>query len=133
MKRILKLIIITLLLGLLLVFAVFFSPYPEYVVRKVSNFIEIKTCRAKGGEVVSSNELGWGIIHYANNVCAFRQPDADKVCSDSSQCQGVCVIPFDKPYDNNTTGKCQRYKNMGVNCIVEKTNGKTVTHSCPTE
>lgn len=83
------------------------------------------TCEAQGGR--------WGRIGLSPvEQCNLPTPDAGKVCSDSSDCTGMCIADLSKAdYDRvwrdkaviQTSGKCAPWR-ITVGCVPQVTNGK---------
>lgn len=130
MSRWPKIILFALLLGLLANFIIFFTSIPDFL----SHSLGVLTCTSRGGEVVSANKLGGSIVHHPRKVCAYSFSDAGKPCTDSSQCQGACLVQdkltfeIDNTNVDNATGECQQYKKMDLNCFIEIDDGKYVPH-----
>ncbi|MBI5032993.1 MAG: hypothetical protein HZB51_20925 [Chloroflexi bacterium] len=82
-------------------------------------------CEAQGGK--------WGKIGLSpTEQCNLPTPDAGKVCSDSSDCAGMCIANLSQTdYDRvwkdktviQTNGKCTPWR-ITVGCVPQVTNGK---------
>ena len=62
--------------------------------------IDQEQCRAEGGFI-----RGVGI--FGTPACVKPLPDAGKVCSDKSECQGLCKAPEDAVVGSSSTSTCQ--------------------------
>lgn len=130
MNRWIKFVLFSLIVGILINFIIIFTNIPQFVLHS----LKIATCSIRGGVAVSTNELGGGIIHNPRKVCAYKFSDAGKSCTKSSQCQGACLIPdkstfnFNAEVDGKGKGECQQYKNMSLNCFVEKDGEEYILH-----
>jgi len=125
------------LLVLILDFVLLGGSYFESIKGAIyqKTFLE-SDCIKTGGVVVSANEIGLTIVHYPGKACAYPYPDAEKECYDNNDCQGACIlksIDENVNTDDSTLGKCQRYRNTGLNCSTERRNGKVITHMCVME
>jgi hypothetical protein len=92
--------------------------YPDWSGKHLSKE-QVAQCRADGGKPVSRGEAH-------GEYCERRYPDAGKRCTDSSQCQGKCMVEeFVEPQAAGKpfAGKCQPvYPYPG--CFGEVVNGR---------
>ncbi len=64
-------------------------------------------------------------------VCNEFTIDADNECSDSSQCEGICVIPFlNEEAGSVATGKCSRLESGFGQCLQIVINGVAQKSVC---
>lgn len=69
--------------------------------KSTANATTAQTCKAQGGSWQPVCMLG-------RNYCILSYADAGKACTDSSQCQGKCLVVPDRI---QTTGQCQLNNN----------------------
>jgi len=86
------------------------------------NSADRATCEAAGGKVTQAGLIGW-------EHCAIPYPDADKVCSDSSECTGKCRYSLPPQGQGLVTGKCQA-DSLPFGCFAEVKNGKATPILC---
>jgi hypothetical protein len=63
--------------------------------------VDQEKCRAEGGTVR-------GVGMFGTPACVKPFQDAGKVCSDKSECAGLCKAPSDSPIGLRSSGTCQR-------------------------
>jgi hypothetical protein len=81
-------------------------------------------CKAEGGSIK-------GIGMYGLPACVIPFPDAGKVCSDRSECHGMCKAKDDaKIGAHPTTGNCQNDPADIFGCINEIKGGEVVAGWC---
>ena len=87
-----------------------------------------KACEARGGLWTS-----FDFLENAENECILPTSDAGKICTDSSQCESVCIATdSDLISGENATGKCHGWNESGWHlCSPYVTNGKAVRVPCP--
>ena len=76
---------------------------------------DLRTCESRGDRIETSDQSTWCVEVYS---------DGGKVCSDSSECEGQCVVeePLRVEADVQTTGMCQAEEPFG-GCFAEITKG----------
>lgn len=79
-------------------------------------------CEAAGGEVGRAGMIGW-------EHCIMPYADADKVCSDNSECEGQCRYTLPPQGNQPVTGKCQ-VNTLPFGCYSEVVNGKATPMLC---
>jgi len=62
--------------------------------------IDQEQCRAGGGFIR-------GVGMFGTPACVKPFPDAGKVCTDESECQGMCKAPESAIVGSSSTGTCQ--------------------------
>ena len=85
--------------------------------------IDQDQCRAEGGSVQ-------GVGMFGTPACVKPFPDADKVCSDKSQCQGLCKAPDAAEVGIRSTGTCQKDTHDFYGCYNEVKQGAVVAGMC---
>jgi hypothetical protein len=78
-------------------------------------------CHARGGSI---RKVGINM----DPACVVRFRDAGKACSDSSDCEGMCIAPYRNDLDEGSpsTGRCQADDYMdGSWCWTEIVGGRT--------
>jgi len=55
--------------------------------------------------------------------CIVPTTDGGKVCTDHSQCQGLCIGPQDAKPGTRTTGRCRGSYNLIATCLVYVSKG----------
>lgn len=63
--------------------------------------IDSEQCRSEGGSVR-------GVGMFGTPACVKPYPDAGKICSDKSECQGLCKAPERGVVGSRSTGTCQK-------------------------
>ena len=89
---------------------------------KESAKIDHAKCKADGGTVKGVGMLG-------TPSCVISYKDANKICSDSKECQGACTT---EPTKSGTivTGKCSVDSASIFGCYSVVTNGKAEPGLC---
>lgn len=91
----------------------FLSKVPECF-ESVEKGIEwCNECLARNGIPTLSYDIG--------PFCNLRTSDAGKICTDSSQCEGICLAEN----ENSKSGKCSETESV-LGCVFEMTNGKSL-------
>ena len=85
--------------------------------------IDQEQCRAEGGAVR-------GVGMFGNPACVKPFADAGKVCSDKSECQGLCKAPENSVVGSRSTGICQKDTHDIYGCYNEVKQGAVVAGMC---
>lgn len=85
--------------------------------------INQEQCRSEGGAV-----RGVGIFGTA--ACVKRFADAGKICSDKSQCQGLCKAPESSIVGSRSIGTCQEDTHDIYGCYDKVEQGIVVGGVC---
>ena len=85
--------------------------------------IDQEQCRAEGGAVR-------GVGMFGTPACVKPFADAGKVCSDKSECQGLCKAPENSVVGSRSTGTCQKDTHDIYGCYNEVKQGAVVAGMC---
>ena len=85
--------------------------------------IDQEQCRAEGGAV-------HGVGMFGTPACVKPFADAGKVCSDKSECQGLCKAPENSVVGSRSTGTCQKDTHDIYGCYNEVKQGAVVAGMC---
>ena len=85
--------------------------------------IDQEQCRAEGGVVR-------GVGMFGTPACVKPFPDAGKICSDKSECQGLCKAPESSVVGSHSTGTCQKDTHDFYGCYNEVKQGAVVAGMC---
>ena len=85
--------------------------------------IDQKQCKAEGGTVR-------GVGMFGTPACVKPFPDAGKVCSDKSDCQGLCKAPERGAVGSRSTGTCQNDTHDIYGCHNKIEQGIVVVGMC---
>lgn len=135
LKAILATILLSLITCLLIVFVSRFEVFNSSL-RKINRTYDEyeRDCMEKGGIVTTTDELDYVSLHDPPRICAFVNDDADKECYDNNDCVGACILGGHLgEYSDHRMGKCQKYKNGGLNGKTERLEGVIKRHSLITE
>jgi len=79
-------------------------------------------CRQRGGSLRRGVGVTFGVPEYF--VCVVPYADAGKECTDSSQCDGDCLVwESDIKYGEEVAGKCQAETPIESGCYAQVRNG----------
>lgn len=85
--------------------------------------IDATKCKAQGGNI---ERVGM----FATPTCVVPYADADKPCSDKSDCLGMCMIAPDAVIGSAATGACQKNSKDYFGCYNEVRAGIVVGGMC---
>jgi hypothetical protein len=85
--------------------------------------IDQAQCRAEGGFIR-------GVGMFGTPACVKPFPDAGKVCSDKSECQGLCKAPESSVVGSRSTGTCQKDTHDVYGCYDKIEQGSVVGGVC---
>ena len=85
--------------------------------------IDQEQCAAEGGAVR-------GVGMFGTPACVKPFPDAGKVCSDKSECQGLCKAPESSIVGSRSTGTCQKDTHDFYGCYDKIEQGIVVGGVC---
>lgn len=85
--------------------------------------VDAAQCKAHGGNVQ-------GVGMFATPACVVPYADADKACSDKSDCFGICKAAPDAVIGALATGTCQRNTHDVYGCYNEVKAGVVVGGMC---
>ena len=85
--------------------------------------IDQEKCRSEGGTVR-------GVGMFGTPACVKPFQDAGKVCSDKSDCQGLCKAPDGSAVGSRSTGTCQRNTHDLYGCFNKIEQGLVVGGIC---
>ena len=90
-------------------------------------YVPVEQCPAAGGTVVVRGGLT------PAPICVVRTPDANKRCTDSSQCKGRCIVDDDGEEGlrrgARATGACEA-DNATFGCFAEVRRGRLMGSLC---
>ena len=84
--------------------------------------VDVAQCEANGGEVMP-------VCLSGVPACVTPYADAGQACSDSSECEGMCLYEGSPDLDAEVTGSCQRDDNP-CGCFGEVVDGKAQVALC---
>ena len=85
--------------------------------------IDQEKCKAEGGSVR-------GVGMFGTPACVKPFPDAGKVCSDKSECQGLCKAPETSVVGSRSNGTCQKDTHDIYGCYDKIEAGTVVAGMC---
>ena len=85
--------------------------------------IDQAQCLAEGGSVR-------GVGMFGTPTCVKPFPDAGKICSDKSECQGLCKAPESSVIGSRSTGTCQKDTHDVYGCYNKIERGTVVGGVC---
>ena len=85
--------------------------------------IDQEKCRSEDGTIR-------GVGMFGTPACVKPFPDAGKVCSDKSECQGLCKAPESALVGSSTAGTCQRDTHDIYGCYNKVERGVVVGGVC---
>lgn len=85
--------------------------------------IDQDKCKTEGGTVR-------GVGMFGTPACVKPFQDALKVCSDKSECQGLCKAPENSMVGSQSTGFCQRDSHDVYGCYDTIENGQVLAGIC---
>ena len=85
--------------------------------------IDQEQCKADGGIIR-------GVGMFGTPACVKPFPDAGKVCSDRSECQGLCKAPENGVVGSRSTGTCQKDTHDIYGCYDQIERGTIVVGIC---
>ena len=85
--------------------------------------IDLEQCRAEGGAIR-------GVGMFGSPACVKPFEDAGKVCSDTSECQGLCKAPEASIVGSRSTGTCQKDTHDVYGCYDKVERGIVVGGVC---
>ena len=85
--------------------------------------IDQEQCRAEGGTIR-------GVGMFGAPACVKPFSDAGKICSDKSECQGLCKARESEVVGSLSTGTCQRDTHDIYGCYNKVESGKVVAGIC---
>jgi hypothetical protein len=80
-------------------------------------------CQSQGGTIQ-------GVGMFATPACVIPYADAGKVCSDRSDCTGLCKTDQDITVGQPATGTCQRKIHDNFGCYNEVKGGVVLAGMC---
>lgn len=85
--------------------------------------VDKAACEAQGGTVR-------GVGLFATPACVIPYPDAGRICSDKSDCIGMCKADPGTIVGDSTAGTCQRDNRDVFGCYLEVERGVAVGGMC---
>ncbi|MCD9097102.1 hypothetical protein [Luteimonas fraxinea] len=85
--------------------------------------IDQEQCKAEGGVVR-------GVGMFGTPACVKPFQDAGKVCSDKSECRGLCMAPESSIVGSRSTGACQKDTHDIYGCYNNIESGAVVAGIC---
>ena len=85
--------------------------------------IDQEQCKSEGGAVR-------GVGMFGTAACVKPFPDAGNICSDKSECQGLCKAPESSIVGSQSTGTCQKDTHDIYGCYDKVEQGIVVGGVC---
>ena len=91
--------------------------------------VSVEQCASHGGTVREPDQSGWETAP----ICIVTTPDADRACTDSSQCTGRCLFGGGRLNDprpgSRAVGSCEP-SNYTIGCFAEVRDGRLTAYMC---